>query len=216
MSLDDLISRLSQVLDPLEAEGGSPTPRRSDFDLNPEMRPERARDLKQAAVLIPIIARETGPTVLLTRRADTLNSHTGQVAFPGGRLDPGETVVEAALREADEEVGLDPGRVRLIGLMDPYETGSRFCVTPVVGVVEPPLGLKLNPDEVAEAFETPWDFLMDVGNHRQDSMVWNGAERWYWAMPWDDAGTERYIWGATAGMIRSLQQKLAEGGHDPS
>jgi len=209
MNIEALVSRLSQVLDPLGARGGPPTPRRSDFDLNPEMRPERTRELKQAAVLISIIARETGPTVLLTRRADTLNSHTGQVAFPGGRLDPGETAVEAALREADEEVGLDPGRVRLIGLMDPYETGSRFCVTPVVGVVEPPFELRLNPDEVADVFETPWDFLMDVGNHRQDSMVWNGAERWYWAIPWDDAGTERYIWGATAGMIRSLQQKLA-------
>lgn len=209
MNIDALISRLSSVLDPVIAGEGAPTPKRSDFDLNPEMRPARARELKQAAVLIPIIARETGPTVLLTRRADTLNSHTGQVAFPGGRLDPGETVVEAALREADEEVGLDPGRVHVLGLSDCYETGSRFCVTPVVGVVRPPLDLTLSPDEVAEAFETPWDFLMNTANYRQDSMVWNGAERWFWAMPWDDAGTERYIWGATAGMIRSLQQKLA-------
>ncbi len=209
MSIDDLVLRLSAVLDPLEA-GEAPTPpRRSDFDLNPEMRPARTRELKQAAVLIPIIARETGPTVLLTRRADTLNSHTGQVAFPGGRLDPGEGAVQAALREVGEEVGIDPGRVSLVGLSDRYETGSRFCVTPVVGVIRPPLDLALNPNEVAEAFETPWDFLMDAANHRRDSMVWNGAERWYWAMPWDDAGTERYIWGATAGMIRSLQQKLA-------
>ena len=181
MSIDDLVLRLSAVLDPLEAGEASTPPQRSDFDLNPEMRPARSHELKQAAVLIPIIARETGPTVLLTRRADTLNSHTGQVAFPGGRLDPGEGAVQAALREAGEEVGL----------------------------IRPPLDLTLNPDEVAEAFETPWDFLMDAANHRRDSMVWNGAERWYWAMPWDDAGTERYIWGATAGMIRSLQQKLA-------
>lgn len=209
MTIDDLILRLSAVLDPLESGEGTATPLRSDFDLNPEMRPTRSYALKQAAVLIPIIARETGPTVLLTRRADALNSHTGQVAFPGGRLDPGEGAVQAALREADEEVGLDPARVRLIGLSDRYETGSRFCVTPVVGVIQPPFDLALNADEVAETFETPWDFLMDVANHRRDSMTWNGAERWYWAMPWDDDGTERYIWGATAGMIRSLQQKLA-------
>lgn len=200
--------QLKSVLDPLSTAEPNGPAHTSDFDLNPEIRPGGARRLKPAAVLVPIIMREAGPAVLLTRRADTLNSHTGQVAFPGGRIDPGEGVVGAALREAREEVGLDAGRIRPLGLSDGYETGTGFCVTPVVAMVDTPFELKLNPDEVALAFETPWDFLMDTGNHRRESMVWNGAERWFWAMRWDDLGAERYIWGATAGMIRRLQQRL--------
>lgn len=200
--------RLKVALDSLSEGVDVVEPRASDFDLNPDLKPAEHRRLKAAAVLVPIIWRPMGPTVLLTRRADTLNSHTGQVAFPGGRIDPGEGVVEAALREAREEVGLEPDRIRPLGLSDPYETGTGFCVTPVVAMVDPPFTLALNPDEVAVAFETPWDFLMDTGNHRQESLVWNGAERWFWAMRWDDVGTERYIWGATAGMIRRLQQRI--------
>ena len=205
----DFEQRLRAVLDPLDSADDAAVPAASDFDLNPEIRPGQARRLKPAAVLVPIIQREAGPTVLLTRRADTLNSHTGQVAFPGGRIDPGEGVVEAALREAWEEVGLEPERVRPLGLSDGYETGTGFCVTPVVAMVDTPFTLTLSPDEVALAFEVPWDFLMDTGNHRRESMVWNGAERWFWAMRFDDVGSERYIWGATAGMIRRLQQRVA-------
>ena len=200
---------LTSVLDPLGSAEPNGPPRASDYDLNPTFRPGAARRLKPAAVLVPIILRETGPTVLLTRRADTLNSHTGQVAFPGGRIDPGEGVVEAALREAWEEVGLEPERVRPLGLSDGYETGTGFCVTPVVAMVDSPFSLTLSRDEVALAFEVPWAFLMDTGNHRHESMVWNGAERWFWAMRFDDVGSERYIWGATAGMIRRLQQRVA-------
>lgn len=209
-----LEERLRAVLDPVESWDGAAAPRRSDYDLNPGLRPADGRVLRPAAVLVPVVARPEGATVLLTRRSDTLNSHTGQIAFPGGRLDPGETAVEAALREAMEEVGLEAGRVRPVGLSDSHETGTGFRITPVVAMVEPPFDLTLNPDEVADVFETPWDFLMDEANHRRESMVWQGAERFFWAMPWDDAGIERYIWGATAGMIRALRARFTRAEED--
>lgn len=209
MRPDQLERRLRAALDPLESWDAAARAGRSDYDLNPDLRPPEDRVLRPAAVLVPIVARRDRATVLLTRRSDTLNSHTGQVAFPGGRLDPGETAIEAALREAREEVGLAAARVRPLGLSDTYETGTGFRITPVVAMVDPPFDLTLNPDEVAEAFEAPWEFLMDEANHRRDSMVWQGAERAFWAMPWDDAGVERYIWGATAGMIRALHARLS-------
>lgn len=207
MTASALEARLRSVLEPLETwrEGAPAT--RSDYDMNPGIPPFVDGPLRHAAVLVPVVERPDGATVILTRRADTLTSHTGQVAFPGGRLDPGETAVEAALREAEEEIGLDPGRVRPIGLGDTYETGSRFMVTPVVAMVDLPFHLTLSPDEVAEAFETPLAFLMDSGNHRRETLMFKGAERFFWAMPWDDEGVERYIWGATAGMIRALSQR---------
>lgn len=201
--------RLRAALDPLESWEAEARPGRSDYDLNPGLKPRVARELRPAAVLIPVVAHQDQATVLLTRRSDTLNSHTGQVAFPGGRLDPGETALQAALREAEEEVGLAADRIRPIGLSDTYETGTGFRITPVVAMVEPPFQLALNPDEVAEVFETPWEFLMDEANHRRHSMVWQGAERSYWAMPWDDGGVERYIWGVTAGMIRALHARVS-------
>ena len=203
MSLESLRARLVERLIPVGdwlPEGG---PTRSDFDLNPGLRPPGA-PLKPAAVLAPIIAGPTGATVLLTRRSDSLASHTGQIAFPGGRLDPGETAVEAALREASEEVALDPARVEVLGLGDPYETGTGFLITPVIGWLTETPPVTPSPDEVAEVFETPWDFLMDPANHRRDSMDIQGQTRWFWAMPW----RERYIWGATAGIVRALRTRL--------
>jgi len=203
-----LEQRLRAVLDPIESWREDAPATRSDYDMNPGTLPFVDGPLRHAAVLVAIVPRPEGATVILTRRADTLTSHTGQVAFPGGRLDPGETALEAALREAEEEIGLDPGRVRPIGLGDTYETGSRFVVTPVVAMVDLPFHLTLSPDEVAEAFETPLDFLMDAANHRREALMFKGSERFFWAMPWDDAGTERYIWGATAGMIRALSLRF--------
>jgi len=177
---------------------------KSDFDLNPgfDLGP---RELRPAAVLIPLIERPEGVSVLLTRRADTLTKHSGQIAFPGGRLDPGETAVEAALREAQEEVALDPAVVEILGLGDAYETGTGFLITPVVGwLVEPPV-VAPSEAEVADIFETPWDFLMDAANHRRDFLdMADGDRRWFWAMPWED----RYIWGVTAGVIRALRVRL--------
>jgi 8-oxo-dGTP pyrophosphatase MutT (NUDIX family) len=198
--------QLISALDPLDGAPGRA--RFSDFDLNPDA-PRQNLPLRPAAVLIPVVDHADGPTLLLTRRSDSLASHTGQIAFPGGRLDPGETVVQAALREAVEEVGLSFEHVEPLGLSDAYETVTGFLVTPVVAWVRPGFTLTTDPHEVADAFETPWDFLMDEANHRREFYdAPDGTRRWFWAMPWG----ERYIWGATAGMLRSLWGRL----HDPA
>jgi 8-oxo-dGTP pyrophosphatase MutT (NUDIX family) len=161
-------------------------------------------------VLILVIAEGEGPRVLMTRRSDSLASHTGQIAFPGGRLDPGETTVEAALREAREEVALSVEGIEVLGLGDRYETGTGFLVTPVVAWTTSAPVTRPNPDEVAEVFEVPWAFLMDAANHRQDHYELEGQpRRYFWAMPYG----ERYIWGVTAGILRALHDRL-DGGKD--
>jgi 8-oxo-dGTP pyrophosphatase MutT (NUDIX family) len=203
-----LKARLVRALDPAGGTG-SRVAARSDFDLNPGAeRP--ARELRPAAVLILVIAEGAGPRVLMTRRSDSLASHTGQIAFPGGRLDPGETVVEAALREAQEEVALSADGLEVLGQGDPYETGTGFLVTPVVAWTTSVPVTRPNPDEVAEVFEVPWAFLMDAANHRQDHYELEGQpRRYFWAMPYG----ERYIWGVTAGILRALHDRL-DGGKD--
>lgn len=203
MSLTSLRQRLVENLEP--AAGWTPdrAASRSDFDLNPDAE-RQGLALRPAAVLVPVIARPDGASVLMTRRSDALTSHTGQIAFPGGRLDPGETAVEAALREAFEEVALDPTAVEVLGLGDPYETVTGFLVTPVVGWLAVPPVTTPSPDEVAEVFEAPWDFLMDAANHRRDFYDREGQRRWFWAVPYQ----ERYIWGATAGIVRALRTRL--------
>lgn len=204
MSLETLKARLVERLEPADSWRADARAARSDFDLNPTASRPRI-ELRPAAVLIPVVARPDGATVLLTRRADTLASHTGQIAFPGGRLDPGEDAVTAALREADEEVALNPGAVEVLGLSDAYETGTGFLVTPVVGWLKNAPQVTPSPDEVAEVFETPWDFLMDAANHRRDFYDMEaGLRRWFWAMPWG----ERYIWGVTAGILKGLHARL--------
>ena len=204
MSLVSLRERLIERLAPTSAWRPNSLPARSDFDLNPEA-PRPGRRLRPAAVLVPIIARPEGATALMTRRSDSLASHTGQIAFPGGRLDPGETAIEAALREAWEEVALDPAAVEVLGVGDGYETVTGFLVTPVVGWLKEPPEVSPSPDEVAEVFEAPWDFLMDPANHRRDFYDPEaGPRRWFWAMPW----RERYIWGATAAIVRALRARL--------
>ena len=204
MSLSSLRARLIEHLEPVASWTAGRTPARSDFDLNPGAeRPERT--LRPAAVLIPVIAGPEGATVLMTRRSDSLASHTGQIAFPGGRLDPGETAVEAALREAFEEVALDPTLVEVLGVGDAYETGTGFLVTPVVGWLTGTPATEAALAEVAEVFEVPWDFLMDPANHRRDSYDREGQpRRWYWAITHE----ERYIWGVTAGIVRALRTRL--------
>ncbi len=204
MSLSTLRQRLTEHLEPAATWTADRAPVHSDFDLNPGAdRPERI--LRPAAVLIPVIAGPGGASVLMTRRSDSLASHTGQIAFPGGRLDPGETVVDAALREAFEEVALDPALVEVLGVGDAYETGTGFLVTPVVGwLVATPVTVP-SLDEVAEVFEVPWDFLMDPANHRRDSYDREGQpRRWYWAITHE----QRYIWGVTAGIVRALRTRL--------
>lgn len=201
MSLRD---ELIAALDPLDGWNPAAAPVHSDFDLNPEFRPTDRPRLRDAAVLIPVIDHPEGATVLLTRRADSMTSHSGQVAFPGGRLDPGEGVVEAALREAMEEVGLEASFVEPLGLSHRYETVTGYVVTPVVALVQPGFSLTLNPAEVAEAFETPLSFLMDEANHVRAFYEREGRKRWFYRMPWQGQD----IWGATAGMIRALRARL--------
>ena len=195
-----IISRL----DPIETYDPANRTVHSDFDLNPSQRPPE-RDLSPAAVLVPLVEHEAGVTVLLTRRSDTMRSHTGQVAFPGGRCDPGELPWETAIREAQEEIGLDPGHVALAGLSSAYQTGSGFDITPVVAFVRPGFTITPNPDEVAQVFETPLAFLMDPQNHqRRFRDMEDGQRRHFYAMPYEG----QLIWGATAAMLRQLYVRL--------
>ncbi|MGC6472578.1 MAG: CoA pyrophosphatase [Parvibaculales bacterium] len=177
-----------------------------DFDLNADV-PEsaRKRSLKPAAVLVPIIAYEEGAKVLFIRRAEKLTSHSGQIALPGGRVDADdETVAAAALREAQEEVGLNPDLVEVLGYGDTYETYTGYCIVPVVGLVQPGFDMLINPDEVADAFEVPLAHLMDRRNHVVESDQFNGRERFFYTMPYEG----HYIWGVTAGMIRNLSERV--------
>lgn len=161
--------------------------------------------LTPAAVLVPIVAREAGLSVLLTQRTAHLNHHPGQISFPGGRMESGDTgPVMTALRETEEEIGLAREQVELLGRLPEYRTGTGFAVTPVVGFVRPPLRLTLDAFEVAEVFEVPLGFLLDPQNHKRHRMEYQGRIREYYAMPYGD----RYIWGATAGMLVSLSQLL--------
>ncbi len=158
-----------------------------------------------AAVLIPIVMRGSGMTILLTQRTAHLRDHAGQVSFPGGRCEPGDAgPVATALREAHEEVGIDPAQVEILGSLPEYLTSTGFRVTPVVGFVNPPLNLRLDDFEVAEVFEPPLEFLLDAANHQRHKVDYRGAQREYWAMPWHGY----YIWGATAGMLVSLYRFL--------
>ena len=163
-----------------------------------------ATELTAAAVLIAFTDRPD-PGILLTQRTETLRHHAGQVAFPGGRLDPGEDAITAALREAEEEIALPPASVELVGAIDPYRTGTRFDITPVIGVVPPDLVLVPAEAEVASVFEVPFSFLRDPSHHHRASAWWQGAERQYIEIPWND----RRIWGATAAMIVNLSHRLA-------
>ena len=194
-------------LDPLEAFQPAAPAQRSDFDLNPEWNDARPSAWVEAAVLVPLIERPEGLSVLLTRRADTLNRHAGQVAFPGGRLEAGETPWAAALREAQEEIDLDPAFVEVAGLSSSYRTGTGFHVTPVVGFLKPGFTVSAQEAEVAEVFEIPFAALMDAANHEQrhwDSPT--GQRRFFYAI----AHGERTVWGATAGMVRALWERLYE------
>lgn len=163
------------------------------------------RSLVAAAVLVPIVVRASGMTVLLTQRTEHLRDHAGQVSFPGGRCEADDpTPVFTALREAQEEVGVDPAQVEVLGCLPEYLTSTGFRVMPVVGLLTPPLNLRLDDFEVAEVFEPPLEFLLDPANHRREQVEYAGAVREYWAMPWKGY----YIWGATAGMLVSLQRFL--------
>jgi 8-oxo-dGTP pyrophosphatase MutT (NUDIX family) len=165
---------------------------------------------KPAAVLIPIVLREP-LTVLFTKRTSHLKAHAGQVAFPGGRAEPGDASREfTALREAQEEIGLAPERVELIGRLPDYHTRTGYLVAPIVGLVATPLELAPDPNEVEDIFEVPLAFLLDPANHRRQTRVLQGRSVGYYEMPYPSESGERYIWGATAGMIVNLCRVLGD------
>lgn len=177
-----------------------------DHRLNPDLAPLFVHDgLRDAAVLIPVVDHGDEASVILTKRAEKLRSHSGQIAFPGGRLDPTDpTPEDAALRETEEEIGLTADYIEIVGRMPDYVSGSGFRIVPVLSVVRPGFLLTLNQDEVDDAFEVPLGFLMNPANHNRESRVWQDKERFFYTMPFDD----RYIWGVTAGIIRTLYERL--------
>ena len=200
MTLDELRRRF----------GGAP---RSETLYGDEGASPGREDLTPASVLIPIVVRGeaggAGLTVIFTQRAAHLKDHSGQVSFPGGRVAPGDPSPEAtALREAREEIGLDPARVELLGRLADYHTRTGFRITPVVGVLTPPFELRADASEVDEIFEVPLAFLLDPANHQRQSREWRGELRWFFAM--NHGG--RTIWGATAGMLVNLHRHLAPAG----
>jgi 8-oxo-dGTP pyrophosphatase MutT (NUDIX family) len=163
------------------------------------------RQLRDAAVLIPVVDHGPEASVILTKRADKLTSHSGQVAFPGGRIDPTDVSPEAAaLREAEEEIGLDAGHVEIIGRMPDYVSGSGYRIAPVLSIVRPGFTLSINEHEVDAAFEVPLRFLMDPANHAQNSREFDKRVWVYYDMPYGD----QRIWGVTAGIIRTLYERL--------
>ncbi len=178
--------------------------RLGDHLLNPGFLPEELT-YRDAAVLIPVVSRAPEATVLLTQRTPHLSAHAGQIAFPGGKIDPGDRDAgAAALREAEEEIGLAPSLVGLVGYLDPYLTRTGYRIVPVLGRVDPSFRLRLNAAEVEEAFEVPLAFLMSPANHRQSSRVLLGKPRYFYEMPFEG----RYIWGVTAGIIRALYERV--------
>lgn len=181
---------------------------RSDFDLNPDHEAVReiAESPRAAAVLVPVVAHSE-LTVMLTQRTDHLPSHAGQIAFPGGKVEPHDPdALATALRESEEEIGLASRHIEPLGYLDGYLTGTGFHVVPVVALVSPGFSLSLDPSEVADVFEVPFSFFMDTDNHEKHTREWRGTQRSYYAMPYG----ERFIWGATAGMLRNLHDRFHE------
>jgi 8-oxo-dGTP pyrophosphatase MutT (NUDIX family) len=213
MTREELIARLRSwhpgrrgfggTSDPLEAaEVRAAT--RGDHDLNPGETPPSAA-LRPAAVLVPLIDRAEGMTVLLTQRTAHLHAHAGQISFPGGRVEEQDAdAIATALRETEEEVGLTRDLVEVIGRLDTYVTGTGFEITPIVGLVEPGYTLTIDPFEVAEAFEVPLSYILDRNNHNRTERESAGRTRVFFVLPYQG----RNIWGATAGMLVNLAEVL--------
>ena len=190
MNGDDVLGRLRLMPDPvMEAPP-------SDWEDGPALR--------RAAVLVPLVLHPEGLTVVFCQRSKLLRRHAGEVSFPGGRIEEGEDEVTAALREAREEIGLDPASVTILGRLDTHRAGSGYSIAPVVGVLAPPVVFHPDRVEIDEAFEVPLGFLLEPGNHRQETMFWRGADRAYNVWEFGD----RYIWGATATVLLNLLRVL--------
>ena len=189
-----VIARIRAALHPIEITGGED-----------EICCEGQR---RAAVLIPLIPREAGFTVLLTKRPETMRNHPGQISFPGGGVEAQESARDAALRETHEEVGIAPSRVKLIGRLDSFNAVSDYRVTPFVGIIDPRVTLTLQTSEVAEAFEAPLAFFMDPDNHKPREVTYKTKKLRLWDMPYDEpGGPQRNIWGMTAMMLYHLYQR---------
>ena len=209
------ITAIDNHLPPISRALLQPSALRMRFAQPPDWEPElfsekqfSDRALVRASVLIPIVMREN-PTVLLTERTLHLSNHSGQIAFPGGKADVNDVDATAtALREAYEEVGLDAEYIQVLGELPQYTTGSAFVITPVVALVKTGFTLVRNQFEVADIFEVPLDFLMNPANHHRHTMEWEGAQREWLSMPYDDQFKQRFIWGATAGILRNFYRLL--------
>ena len=219
MSREQIIERLARLqpgrrgfggtADPIEAAAFRRAMRdtvRGDHDLNPGMTPPSTA-LRPAAVLVPLIDRHDAMSVLLTQRTPHLSAHAGQISFPGGRIEESDhDAVAAALRDTEEEVGLPRERVNVVGRLDTYVTGTGFEIAPIVGLVDPPFPLAIDPFEVAEAFEVPLAFILDRRNHQRIEREVGARSRSYFVLPYEG----RNIWGATAGILVNLAEVLAD------
>jgi 8-oxo-dGTP pyrophosphatase MutT (NUDIX family) len=213
MCMSDIIARLTDnALETLRGLLLSEPPvdiRHDDFDLHPEMRPSGQTEAVEAAVLIPLIVRQV-PTLLFTRRTETLARHSGQVSFPGGRRDPADlTPVDTALRETHEETGIDPAFVGVAGFLPRYRTGTGFNILPVIGVLSGGFALAPDPREVAEIFEVPLTFFLDAANRKRERRELGGRLRDFYAY----RPEPHYIWGATAAIVNELVGRLGAVDH---
>ena len=180
-------------------------PSQGDHRLAEMLAPDNGALHRPAAVLIPIIPRPVGATILLTQRASHLKDHAGQVAFPGGKMDVQETdPVQTAIREAEEEIGITTDFIEPIGYLEPYLSSTGFRIVPVIAIIDPAHHLSIDSNEVESTFEVPLSFLMDPAHHETHSREWRGTLRHYYAMPYNGY----YIWGVTAGIIRNLYEKV--------
>lgn len=198
--MSDLRTALRRAI----SRGGRPS---SDFDLNADAK-SPGISLRDAAVLVPIVVEDrTEPSLILTKRSSALKHHPGQIAFPGGKIDPEDAdIVAAALREGREEIALDPDHVEVLGTLSPHETVTGFNVTPVVGLVSSDFHPQPEPSEVAEVFEVPLTHVLNSENYLIESRRWRGQRRYFFTVPWGPY----YVWGATARMLRALADRMNE------